>query len=64
MAPWATCHPHRPGRDGHPGSQDVTPTPAQVHAAGGVGFASGMAAGRASGGGDPAEGTPQVVDHH
>ena len=49
-----------PGRDGHPGSQDATPTPAQVHAAGGVGFASDTAAGRASGGGDPAEGTPQV----
>ena len=29
-----------PGRDGHPGSQDATQTPAQVHAAGGVGFAS------------------------
>ena len=49
-----------PGRDGHPGSQDATQTPAQVHAAGGVGFASDTAAGRASGGGDPAEGTPQV----
>ena len=44
-----------PGRDGHPGSQDATQTPAQVHAAGGVGFASDTAAGRASGGGDPAE---------
>ena len=49
-----------PGRDGHPASQDATQTPAQVHAAGGVGFASDMAAGRASGGGDPAQGTPQV----
>ena len=49
-----------PGRDGHPGSQDATQTPAQVHAAGGVGFASDTAAGRASGGGDPAPG----VDHH